>query len=297
MINIGPNEEGIIQEISTRISLVLDSVGLFHRVFYRIKKKTSIEKKLSKKLASYKEEKKSMQDVFGIRATVYFSDDENIAIELIKSIFEELPEDHSIDMLDGDRFGPQRCNLIFRIPENLTKSSSIFNHEYIDSTFEVQFRTVFSEGWHEIEHDLRYKCKEDWENEPQLSRHLNGQLATLESCDWGLGKIFDDLAYRKYKSSKWSSFFRNLMRIRFENESFSDEVINFLNLNKDIGKALLKKERNKLIKPISEITVKIPLLMDNVLFIVNRNVLKNQDLILLEPQLLKHLLDLQFKGI
>lgn len=29
--------------------------------------------------------------------------------------------------------------------------------DYIDDTFEVQVRTNSFEGWHEIEHDLRYK--------------------------------------------------------------------------------------------------------------------------------------------
>ncbi|MBK7959276.1 MAG: hypothetical protein IPK03_14995 [Bacteroidetes bacterium] len=31
------------------------------------------------------------------------------------------------------------------------------NNSLVDSTFEVQLRTILSEGWHEIDHDLRYK--------------------------------------------------------------------------------------------------------------------------------------------
>lgn len=35
---------------------------------------------------------------------------------------------------------------------------------YIDDTFEIQIKTMFFEGWHEIEHDMRYKGEELWKN-------------------------------------------------------------------------------------------------------------------------------------
>ena len=44
----------------------------------------------------------------------------------------------------------------------------------IEPTFKIQIRTVFSEGWHEVEHDLRYKCKDDWEGCELYSHTLNG---------------------------------------------------------------------------------------------------------------------------
>jgi len=294
MVRIGPNEERLIQDVTDNISNILNSVGLFYRIFYRLKSPKSIEKKLTNKRELYIVENKKLQDVLGIRITVYFSDDENIAIDLVKKIFIEIPEAHSIDKVDGERFGPIRCNLVFRIPDTLTLSSSLFTHELIDNTFEVQFRTIFSEGWHEIEHDLRYKCKQDWEKENVLSRQLNGQLATLESCDWTMLRIFEELSYKKYKSEEWTSFFRNIMRIRFADDNLSQPVVDVFNKNKGIGKELLKKDRNELIAPIVKLTTQIPLLMDNVLFALNRSFLKNEDLIKLEPRLMKEILDASF---
>lgn len=294
MIRIGATEEHILKTLSSSISDKLDSIGIFNRVFSRIKSKSSIEKKLSEKSKEYAEKGKKMQDVFGIRVTVYFMDDENIAINLVKQTFLDIPESHSIDKLTKDQFGPVRKNFVFRINENLSSSSAIFDNEFIDSTFEVQFRTVFSEGWHEVEHDLRYKCKDDWMEEDVLSRQLNGQLAALETSDWALLRIFDELAYKKYKQKEWNSFFRNILRIRFEDLSFSDKVLKIMK-GGEIAKELLKRERAQLIGSLTKVKSKLPLKMDNVLLILNREILQKREIYEIESPFIKQILDSSFK--
>lgn len=291
MIRIGPHEERIILEIKDQLSRKLDSVGLFYRVFTRIKTPQSINKKLSEKEEKYRKENKKMQDLFGLRVTVYFSDDEEIAMELAKKIFTELPESHSIDVIDGEKFAPIRCNLIFKIPKDLENQSSVLDHDLIDKTFEIQFRTVFSEGWHEIEHDLRYKCRPDWEQENFLSRQLNGQLAILESSNWTLLKIFDELAHTKYKEHKWSSFLRNVLRIRFSDDLLSQPLELFLEGNKEVPRKLLKQDRNQLLIPFANLTTHVPLLMDNVIFVLNRTIIKDSKLKELESHILTKILD------
>lgn len=235
-----------------------------------------------------------MQDVFGIRVTLYFLDDEAIAINLVKSIFTEIPGAHSVDNFDNDRFGPIRNNFVFRIDETYVETSSLFDQELIDSTFEVQFRTVFSEGWHEVEHDLRYKCKDDWNEEIGLSRQLNGQLAALQTSDWAILKIFDELAYKKYKEKQWNSFFRNILRIRFDDQGFSETIIAILNENPGIAKELLRTERTKLIGPLIDLTTKVPLKMDTVFFILNRTLLRNKTIRNLESESLSNILSESF---
>lgn len=290
MIRIGPTEENILREITELISARFNNVGVFNRVFSRIKTKNSIDKKLEQKRKEYAEKNKKMQDIFGVRVTLYFLDDEVIAEHLIKDLFDEVPDAHSIDSIGHERFGPIRHNLVFRINEKLSITSSLFDQDFIDSTFEVQLRTVFSEGWHEVEHDLRYKCKEDWREEKTLSRQLNGQLASLETCDWAMLKIFDELAYKKYKTKEWASFFRNFLRIRFDDGNFSPEVIELLNANPLIVKDFLRMDRGKLIMALTKLTTSIPLKMDNVLFALNRAVLKNSNLEALESPLLSQIL-------
>jgi putative GTP pyrophosphokinase len=294
MIRIGATEENILRKITESISNRLNTAGIFNRVFSRIKSKNSIEKKLEEKRAEYILKNKKIQDVFGIRVTVYFSDDEQIAVDLVKKLFEEIPSAHSIDPLYKDRFGPIRNNLVFKISDSLVLTSSLFDQELIDSTFEVQFRTVFSEGWHEVEHDLRYKCKKDWNNEDSLFRQLNGQFATLETCNWAMLKIFDELSYKKYKAKEWDSFFRNILRIRFEDMNFSAPIIDLLNSNPSVAKEFLRLDRDKLILSLTSLTTNIPLKMDNILFIINRAIIKNRDLISLESLLLQKILNESF---
>lgn len=70
----------------------------------------------------------------------------------------------SIDEPNKDSFKASRYNIIYSLTDELSDVLNLgddFNH--IDSTFELQIRTIFSEGWHEVEHDLRYKCTKDWE--------------------------------------------------------------------------------------------------------------------------------------
>lgn len=291
---MGPTEERLIQSLANDISDLLNSTGIFNRVFQRLKSSSSIEKKINNKKNQYDNNKKKMQDIFGIRVTVYFADDEELAINLLKNKYIELPDDHSIDKFDDDRFGPTRCNMIFRLPNVYSESSQVFNHTYIDNTFEVQFRTVFSEGWHEIEHDLRYKCKGDWVAENGLSRQLNRQFAVLQSCDWTLLKVFDELAYKKYKNSEWSSLFRNVVRIRFSNTDFSSEVKDYLNTNRKMAKNLLKIDRIKLLSSLSQLTLKIQFSMDLVLFVLNRIHFQNEGIKSLESEIVRQILDNSF---
>lgn len=293
MIRIGPTEEQILRGLTTAISNRLDSAGIFNRVFSRIKSKSSIERKLNEKQIDYAAKGKKMQDVFGIRVTVYFLDDEKIAINLVKSLFPEIPGAHSIDPLTKDQFGPIRNNLVFRIDESTAGTSGLFDHEMIDASFEVQFRTVFSEGWHEVEHDLRYKCKTDWAKEDLLSRQLNGQLAALETSDWAILRIFDELAYKKYKEKNWNSFFRNVLRIRFEDMSFSEPLLEVFNTT-TLAKDLLKLERVDLISGLISVKSKIPLKMDNVLLIINRATLQNPKITELENVVMKGILESSF---
>src|SRR5688572_16266302 len=95
---VGITEERILTELTNRISTVLARAGIFNRVFSRVKSDVSIQSKLSNKESYYRANNKKMQDLFGIRVTVYFQDDEDIAINLVKQIFTELPEGHSIDI-------------------------------------------------------------------------------------------------------------------------------------------------------------------------------------------------------
>ena len=147
--------------ITSEISETLSKCGLMFRIFSRVKSESSIRHKLQVKYAS---RKTKIQDMIGIRIVVYFQDDVDV-LALYYSVGDVVKK--AIDEFDTSTFRPQRLNITSRIPSELTEEFYASLPEQfrdcVEPTYEIQIRTVFSEGWHEVEHDLRYKCKEDWE--------------------------------------------------------------------------------------------------------------------------------------
>ena len=150
--------ESIVRSMATRLTDGLEKCGLYYRLFTRTKTAASTRAKLKAK--NYQNGKR-MQDLFGIRIAVYFQDDQALCRRIIEDRFSvvSITEDRP----DADTFSPTRLNFICKLPMSCRQElpSSIYDHYPIDTTVEIQLRTVFSEGWHEVEHDLRYKSKAD----------------------------------------------------------------------------------------------------------------------------------------
>ncbi|MGX2951708.1 hypothetical protein ACWIUA_12555, partial [Ursidibacter sp. B-7004-1] len=126
-----------------------------------------------------------------------------IVHKIISKLYKENNKDASIDELTGETFKPIRYNLIYDLPPDTILDEYNDLKEYIDLTFELQIRTVLSEGWHEVEHDLRYKFKGDWTKFPEEDRKLNGVYASLEIGEWTMLQILHSIAYKHYKDKNW----------------------------------------------------------------------------------------------
>ena len=200
----------ITNEIIDKITNALDNLGIMYRVFFRIKENCSLEKKLGNNL-NYGKTKK-LQDYIGIRIVLYFHDDIKTVRNIVSSLYEESSEDTSIDEFSKEEFKAVRYNIIYKLKQSLLIDK---DREKIDDTFELQIRTIFSEGWHEVEHDLRYKCKTDWESYDYESRLLNGVYASLETNEWTMLQIFDNLSYKHYKNREWVAMIKQKFRLRF----------------------------------------------------------------------------------
>lgn len=273
----------LIKDLEDDLKKKLNSIGLFYRVFSRIKSSTSIINKFQKKNYSCL---KKMQDLIGFRIVVYFNDDINLCINLLKNSFKYV--DETVDKPDSSTFKPSRINLIFRLPDEYCNIfNNIFNNYFIDSTFEVQIRTVFSEGWHEVEHDLRYKSQEDWCDYPDLGRVLNGLVATLETCDWTMLMLFDELAYRHYQKRNWVPMFRNKFRVRIINYNLNNEIKDYFDNNHEIVKKFLKFDRVQLLTRIIEDKINIPLNLNNLIYITNILFINDEFIISKTPQIIK----------
>jgi ppGpp synthetase/RelA/SpoT-type nucleotidyltranferase len=257
------------EELRKRIEHKIGQSGILFRVFCRGKSEESITKKIDNPTKNYSNDGKKIQDSIGVRIVVYFSEDIKVVHTILNSIFSIIEKDSMIDEPSGVQFSVTRYNLIYKLPKEL---SSLFNlardDRPIDDTFEVQIRTVLSEGWHEVEHDLRYKQKQHWEKHPDMSRALNAISATLETSESGMNYIFDSLAYRHYKDENWHAMVTFKLKMRLSGD-LAAEIKKILLDNKEVAKKILRSNRQEIIKVFSDATPNIPLTIDHAIFIWN----------------------------
>jgi ppGpp synthetase/RelA/SpoT-type nucleotidyltranferase len=277
----------IAHDLERDISKHFDKCGLFYRIFSRCKSANSTVSKLKLKSKKYEEENKKMQDLLGVRLALYFKDDIDVCINIITSHYNIIEivrdEEHT------DTFSPIKLNIVCEMPKTL---ASLFSSEIwdfpIDKTFEIQIRTIFSEGWHEVEHDLRYKHKSDWDEHLDLSRNLNGIFATLETCDWAILNVFEQLSYQKYKTHDWNAMLRNHFRIRTDENTLSPQLEKIFNENPAVAKEFLKSDRKVLLLWLSNPIIKpYPKNLSTIVFITNALIVKNKDIFDITPSLIK----------
>lgn len=258
------------EQIRREVEALLQKSGILFRTFGRGKSAQSITRKIDKSPGKYSANGRLIQDAIGIRVALYFFEDTSIVEKLLKTRYEIDKNASTVDRLNSDQFTVSRHNLVFRTPAEISRDMqlAILNNP-IDLTFEVQLRSILSEGWHEVDHDLRYKCKENWNGQSDLDRALNGILATLETSEWSMKKIFDDLAYRHYKSGNWGAMLHSKFRMR-TTPDLSNELEVLLNQDTNLAKNFLRVDRAKIIYAFSNATPRIPVTLDNILFIANR---------------------------
>lgn len=273
-----------MNEITASISSKLSDVGIMFRLFSRAKDLQSINKKLASD-SSYGKDKK-LQDLIGVRVVLYFNDDIDTVREIISTSFEERSKDVSIDESKNDEFKATRYNIVYSLNQNQTNSLNLKDESSrIDNTFELQIRTIFSEGWHEVEHDLRYKCKTDWQGFDNQSRRLNGVYATLETSEWTMIKIFDELAYSHYKNQDWPAMFRQKFRLRFIDENLDKELLAIFE-DIELVKKFFRLERTKLIKDMSMKGFYYPMKLQNLIYFANIHKIKDERVMALTPKIM-----------
>lgn len=280
----------IKSNIEKEIKSDLDRIGVHYRIHSRIKEKDSLLKKISDKGEGYyAPEGQKVQDVFGFRITTYFDDD----VKLLWNLFETKYSGVGVyDKVDPESFKPLRKNLICKFSTNekdIFDDIKLEDRTYllVDNTFEIQFRTTFSEGWHEVDHTLRYKCKSDWEELIEESRMLNGFYALLETSDKALLALFEDLSYHHYKKKNWEAMLRTKFRINFNKSSLDEEICNILNNNIDLAKGIFRVDRNDIISKVAYSRLHVPISFDNLVFLINFTKLKSEAISELLPTFIK----------
>lgn len=282
----------ITDRLESQIYQHLNQCGLMFRLFARVKTISSLHHKMQIKGDKYRSGNSLIQDMIGLRVVLYFQDDVD-ALAFFYSCGEVV--DSSIDEFDSSTFRPQRLNLTCNLPaefvDDFRKALPEEYATYIDATYEIQIRTIFSEGWHEVEHDLRYKCKEDWEGCESYSRVLNGVIATLETAEWNMKSLFDQMARTNFLNKNYRAMLRNKMHLRIKGEDLSADVNEFLLQNPHVAESILNTDRFVIILTLLNHQKPIELTYDSLLFLINRIEMGNQKLSEMEPENIRKMLD------
>lgn len=261
----------IEQDIKKMIEAHLERAGILYRIYSRIKSKNSIHEKITRK--GYFTNGKLMQDVIGLRIMTYFGEDVELLVRYFSSFFDL--EYLQYDEPEVNQFNPVRINLLCRLKQ---EQQELFNqytprlthlHTYMDATFEIQIRTMFSEGWHEIDHFMRYKCKEEWKDLENESRLLNGIYATLDTTDQTMIRLFDEMAYQHYQNRNWVAMLRNRFRLKFDPEPLSPAIHSLFNQNKELAKSFLKLDRNEAVHALLKSNISMPITFSNWIYFCN----------------------------
>lgn len=322
------NEIGneVRSDIINELSDVLTRTGIMHRLFSRSKSIASIKHKIANAAKPYTENGKKIQDVIGIRIVCYFLHDVRTLCGILKngamsdcynSISDSEKEYRSnyLQLQDSkysdvkippyaEVFQPQRLNLIFtmnkRRAELLDKELEQQEGDpswtnLIDHTYEVQLRSVLSEGWHEVEHDLRYKCKNSgWSYCESESRSLNGIYAALESHEKAMELMFEEIAHKNYLNSDWQAMLRNHLRLSIDlYQPLSNEIKEVFAKHKNIAKFCIRFEREMIIEKLANTKISFPLKYTNIVFLMNRLRVDGpfDELLSIEPKIIKDKLD------
>ena len=269
------------KDLSLVMQKKLKKSGIYFRIFARVKEAESVYRKLEWKKQEYLEKNKKLQDVVGLRIVLYYMDDIPVCKEMLRNTFAIIEKDSHEDIPKVNEINPLRMNYVCRMPKEFVDRfpKELWENYRIDQTFEVQIRTTFSEGWHEVDHDVRYKHKEEWEQHYELSRELNGIYATLEICDRSMVNLLERLAYRNYKSMQIEAMIRNKFRLRFANSAISVPLLEFLQKDQELVKTLYRLEREEPIRFFaSDLSDGIPLTIDNMVFVCNELCIERKDL-------------------
>lgn len=286
----------IERDICSKICERLDKVGLLYRIFSRIKDNNSVNEKIERKKTEgkpYSKNGKKIQDIIGVRIVTYFQDDVNLVKEILSNVFNFVDEE--IDKIEPTIFKPKRTNIVcsfddkqketFNEVVKITKSESL---QLVDHTFELQLRTVLSEGWHEIDHSLRYKSKDEWINHSEKERLLNGIYANLEVNDLAMKSLFGELAYQHFKEKNWEGMLRNKYRLKFQLSELKIEIKQVLNDQPRLAKQLLKVDRIDVLNKLSKLEIPLPINFNNIVYFTNHIELKSKEISNLTPDLIKN---------
>lgn len=283
-------QEQEIEEINNvKMSLLntlitkLNNAGIYFNSTSRIKSESSLLHKLETGKYSMQDGGRKIQDIIGIRINLFYLEDMDICEKILEETF--LLDNWSKTKNEENKFEAQKCNGVFRIPSKYLRNipASVWNKPF-DQTFEVQLRTVLFEGWHEIEHEMRYKYKlgsdsketDLWTGHEDLSRVMNSIIANLELCDWSIMQIFNSIHDSQYKEKNWENAIRSKYRLRITQDPLKPELREYLDNNPDIVAQFHTVSKRELVEILLNKKYHKELTPDRVIYLINKEIVHNE---------------------
>lgn len=283
-------QEQEIEEINNvKMSLLntlvtkLNNAGIYFNSTSRIKSESSLLHKLETGKYSMQEGGRKIQDIIGIRINLFYLEDMDICEKILEETF--LLDNWSKTKNEENKFEAQKCNGVFRIPSKYLRNipASVWNKPF-DQTFEVQLRTVLFEGWHEIEHEMRYKYKlgsdsketDLWTGHEDLSRVMNSIIANLELCDWSIMQIFNSIHDSQYKEKNWENAIRSKYRLRITQDPLKPELREYLDNNPDIVAQFHTVSKRELVEILLNKKYHKELTPDRFIYLINKEIVHNE---------------------
>lgn len=261
----------------------LEKAGIYHRSYSRVKSEGSLEGKLA--TGKYDNEGKKIQDLLGIRINLFFYEDINICEQIINDTFKV--DNWSKSKRADNNFEAQKRNCVCLLPSKYVKrvSEDIWLRA-IDKTFEIQLRTLLFEGWHEIEHDMRYKNKYgraekstldnasrefDTDAKNKLSRVMNSIIANLELCDWSMVEVYNQLAREQFMHKQWERALLSRYRLIIEQSELNEQVKRYFDDNFDIAKSFFDVDKQELVMALLSEKGSHDLTQNRLVYVINKS--------------------------
>jgi len=184
--------ESFTEELKKLIFNLLKESGVnVLSVESRTKDNESLKKTLAKKEKEITR-LNDIPDISGLRIITFFTDDVDLAANVIETEF-DIDEENSVDkrlMLDPDRFGYLSLHYVVRLSASRQKLTEY--RRFKNCHAEVQIRSILQHAWAEIEHDLGYKSKLGVPKD--IRRRFSRLAGLLEVADDEFVKIRDELS-------------------------------------------------------------------------------------------------------
>ena len=270
-------------KLEQTLNTKLRNAGLYFHSSSRVKSLESLDRKLGTgKYGSGRDDKK-IQDIIGIRINLFYTEDINICESILEDTF--MLDNWSKTEWEENQFEAQKCNGVFRLPSKylVNLSENLWSRPF-DKTFEIQLRTVLFEGWHEIEHEMRYKYKLDedpdgsslWAGQEKDARMMNSIIANLELCDWSIVQIFDNLARDQISKKNWENAIISKYRLKIVQDSLKPEIKEYFDEHPEIAASFLDVSKKQLVDILLNKKYQKALSPNRIIYLINKEIIHDE---------------------